>query len=235
MRVEVAKMCRIGVVLSVLVGMGVSATAQTAEQVEAEPIVKLQAGETLVPGECLTEQELALIDRLNALRRPTVGQESEGDHDDHALFNPHYFLGEWQVEGVLPETPLGPAGEFYGTENFIHVDGCTYESALEVTVPDGSVTITSLVIYDRRTGNLVRIEDDSRGFELVKVGPVAGDPGGYFSHHWFAPPVTVNGSGVHLTGRSFITSPYAYEVRTRMSTDGGSFANAGTVRWERVD
>lgn len=235
MRVEAVEMCRIVVLLSVLVGIGVSATAQTAAQVEAEPIVKLQAGETLVPGECLTEQELALIGRLNALRRPTVGQESEGDHDDHAPFNPHYFLGEWQVEGVLPETPLGPAGEFYGTETFAHVDGCTYESVLEVTVPDGSVTITSLVIYDRRTGNLVRIEDDSRGFELVKVGPVAGDPGGYFSHHWFAPPVTVNGSGVHLKGRSFITSPYAYEVRTRMSTDGGSFANAGTVRWERVD
>jgi len=228
-------MRRVGVLLSVLVGMGVSVTAQTAEQVEAEPVVKLQPGETLMPGECLTQQELTLIDGLNALRRPTVGQESEGDHDDHAPFNPHYFLGEWQVEGVLPETPLGSAGEFYGTETFTHVDGCTYESVLEVTVPDGTVTITSLVVYDRRTDYLVRIEDDSRGFELVKVGPVAGDPGGYFSHHWFAPPVTVNGSGVHLTGRSFITSPFAYEVRTRMSTDGGPFANAGTVRWERAE
>ena len=211
-------MRRVGILLSVVLGMGVSATAQTEEQVEAEPVVKLQPGETPVPGECLTEQELTLIDGLNALRRPTVGQESEGDHDDHVPFNPHYFLGEWQVEGVLPETPLGLAGEFYGTETFTHVDGCTYESVLEVTVPDGTVTITSLVVYDRRTDYLIRIEDDSRGFELVKVGPVAGDPGGYFSHHWFAPPVTVNGSGVQLRSDRLNASKLVQTLRRSPST-----------------
>ena len=212
-----------------------AAAAQTPEQVAAEPIVRLQPGESPVPGQCLTQQELDLIDGLNALRRPTVGEEAETEGDDQAPFDPHYFLGSWEIEGVLPETPLGPAGEFYGTETYTHVDGCTYESTIEVTVPDGTVTITSLIVYDRRANYMVRIEDDSRGFELVKVGPLAGDPGGYFSHHWAAPPITRGGSVVHLTGRTFITSPFAYEVRTRMSVDGGPLANAGTVRWERVD
>ena len=53
--------------------------AQTPEQIEAEPLVKLQPGETPVPGECLMQEELDLIEGLNALRRPTVGVEGDGD------------------------------------------------------------------------------------------------------------------------------------------------------------
>ena len=55
--------------------------AQTKEQIEAEPIVKLQRGETVVPGQCLSQQELDLIDALNALRRPTVGVEGADGGD----------------------------------------------------------------------------------------------------------------------------------------------------------
>lgn len=221
--------------LMLFVMTATSVIAQTPEQVAAEPIVKLQPGETAVPGQCLTQQELDLIEALNALRRPTVGQESEGDYDDQAPFDPGYFVGAWEIEGVLPESPLGPAGEFYGTETVRHVEGCTYESVIEATTPDGTVTITSLVIYDRRARYMVRLENDSRGFQLAKVGPVAGDPGGYSSHHWQAPAITHQGSTVRLSGRTFVTSPYAFEVRRRIAVDDGEFANFGTVRWERVD
>ncbi len=97
--------------------------AQTKEQIEAEPIVKLQRGETVVPGQCLSQQELDLIDVLNALRRPTVGVEGTDGGDDMAPFNPHYFVGTWDIEGVLPESPLGEAGEFLGTETVRHAEG----------------------------------------------------------------------------------------------------------------
>ena len=208
------------------------AVAQTPAQIEAEPILKLQPGETAVPGECLTQQELDLLAGLRALRRPTVGVE--GDGDDQAPFNPHYFVGAWEVEGVLSESPLGESTEFYGTEVFRHVGECNYESTLKATTVGGDVTIESRLMYDRRASYLVRLEDDSRGVEFVKIGRIGGDPGGYYSHHWQAAPVTSQGQQVRLTGRTFMLSPFRYEIQTRISVDGGPFVNFGTVRWERA-
>jgi len=207
--------------------------AQTKEQIEAEPIVKLQRGETVVPGQCLSQQELDLIDALNALRRPTVGVEGTDGGDDMAPFDPHYFVGTWDIEGVLPESPLGEAGEFLGTETVRHAEGCTYESTIEATVGDEAVTITSRLLYDRRARYLVRMEDDSRGFQLVKIGTVSGDSGGYSSHFWEAPAITRQGHDVRLRGRTYMTSPRGFRVQMRMSVDGEPFVNFGTVRWER--
>ena len=109
-------------------------------------------------------------------------------------------MGTWKVEAVLPESPLGEAGDFLGTETIRHVDGCTYESTTAATTPEGSLTITSRLIYDRHVGYLVRIDDDSRGFELLKVGAMRGDPGGYTSHHWEAPVITRQGQRGPLAG-----------------------------------
>ncbi len=118
-------MTKLAVFTALCVCVATPLAAQTADEVEAEPIVKLQPGETRVPGQCLTQQELDLIDGLNALRRPTVGVEGDDEGDDMAPFNPHYFVGTWEIEGVLPESPLGEAGEFLGTETIRHVEGCT--------------------------------------------------------------------------------------------------------------
>ncbi len=207
--------------------------AQTAEQIEAEPIVKLQPGDTSVPGECLTQQELDLIAGLDGLRRPTVGVEGEGD--DQAPFNPHYFVGTWKIEGVLPESPLGEAGDFLGTETIRHVEGCTYASTIEATIAEEAVTVTSLIVYDRRSKYMVRLEEDSRGFRLLKTGRVGGDPGGYSTHHWSAPAITRQGSQVRLRGTTFAASPDNVRLRMRMSVDGGPFTNFGTVWLQRVE
>ena len=207
--------------------------AQTAAQLEAEPIVKLLPGESSADGQCLTRQELDLIASLNALTRPTVGYEGDGEGDDPKPFDPHYFLGTWEIEGVIPGSALSDAGDFVGTETVRHVGGCTYESTIEATIADSAVTVTSLMFYDRRMKYLVRVEDDSRGFQFLKAGRVGGDPGGFFSHHWEAPAVTSQGTEVRLTGRTYVTSPYAYRVQTRISEDGSPFINFGTVWWER--
>ena len=209
--------------------------AQTSAQIEAEPIVKLQPGETLTPDQCLSQQELELIDALNALRRPTVGVERDGEGDDPAPFDPHYLVGAWHIEGVLPDSPLAPSGYFVGSETVRHVGGCTYESTVDATVDDVPVTIEALMVYDRRAKYLVRVEDDSRGFRLVKLGRVGGDPGGYFSHHWEAAPIARGDSRIRLRGRTYMTSPFAYQVRTRISVDDGPFVNFGSVWWERAE
>ena len=152
--------------------------AQTPAQIEAEPLVQLQPGETLVEGECLTQQELDLLAGLAALRRPTVGVEGEGEGDDKAPFNPHFYVGAWEIEGVLPESPLGPAGEFLGTETVRYLGGCTYESTVEATIDGNAVTTRVQMFYDRRSRYLVRLEEDSRGFRLVKSGRVEVRRGG---------------------------------------------------------
>lgn len=206
--------------------------AQTRAQMAAEPVVKLQPGETPVPGECLTKQQLDLIAALNALHRPTLG--AEGDGDDQAPFNPNYFMGTWALRGVLPDSPLGPGGDFIGAETIRRVDGCTYESTIQATVPGGKVTIKVLMVYDRRAEYMVRVEDDSRGFRLVKVGRVGGDPGGYSSHYWEAQPLTRQGSQVRLKGRTLVSSPDSFRLQMQISVDGQPFANFGTVSWERV-
>lgn len=227
-------MARVSAVLAALfVVVGSPVAAQTAAELEAEPIVKLQPGETPVPGQCLTQQELDLIAALNALRRPTVGREGEGGGDDQAPFDPHYFVETWQIEGVLPDSPLGESGEFLGTKTIRHVNGCTYESTIEATLAGTPVTITSRMIYDRRYQYLARIEDDSRGFELFKMGPLRGDPGGFSSYFWEAPAIMRQGSEVRLKGRTFLSSPNAYRLRMQISVDAQPFANFGTLRWER--
>ena len=218
-----------------LLAVAASAAAQTPAELEAEPIVKLQPGETEVDGQCLTEQELDVIARLNALRRPTLGVEGDNEGDDPAPFDPHYFVGRWEVEGVLPDSPLAQSSEFVGTETVRHVEGCTYASIIEASTFDGDVTVESVLVYDRRMKYMVRLEEDSRGFELLKVGRVGGDPGGYFSHHWEAAPIERQGGRVRLAGRTFMLSPFHYDVRMRMSVDGEPFVNYGTLRWRRLD
>ena len=209
--------------------------AQTPAQLEAEPILKLRPGEASVSGQCLTQQELDLISGLNALRRPTLGVEGDNEGDDPAPFDPHYFVGVWEIEGVLPDSPFAPSSEFLGFETVEHVDGCVYDSTIEATTLADEVTVESRMVYDRRMNYLVRLEHDSRGFDLLKVGRLGGDPGGYFSHHWEAAPVVRDGEQVRLTGRTFILSPFHYEVRMRMSIDGGPFVNYGTLRWSRSE
>lgn len=194
--------------------------------------MKLQSGETSVAGECLTREELDLNRALQALTRPTIGVE-QPDGDDPPRFNPHYFIGRWTIEGVVPESPLGPAGEMTGVETVRHVDGCTYESTAEIKAPGAAYRVETLIVYDRQVGYLVRREKDSRGFELVKVGVLGGDPGGYFSHHWDAPVISYKGSRVHLKGTTFFSSPDNYRLRMQLSTAGQPPMNYGTIWWRR--
>jgi hypothetical protein len=204
-----------------------------AAQSEPQPSVKLLPGETAVPGECLTKEELDLNRRLLALTRPTRGVESEQNADDPPRFNPQYFVGKWNIEGVLPESPLGAAGEITGVDAVRHVRDCTYESTLQTKTPGGTFTVKSLLVYDREARYLVVVEQDSRGFQILKTGPVGGDAGGYFSHYWQGAEFTYKGKRVRLQGISFFASPGNYRVRTQMAVDTQPFASYGTLWWTR--
>jgi hypothetical protein len=134
----------VGALVMVLGLWPVFAEQQAPPAAAKEPPVRLEAGETLVPGECLTKEELTLMSRLKGLKRPTLGAERDGQGDDQPRFNPNYLLGTWNIEGTLPESPLGPAGDFVGAETVRYADHCTYESTAKIKRPDGAVTINSV-------------------------------------------------------------------------------------------
>ena len=225
-------MVKAAIALVLIVVMGGTARVQPPERPATEPPVRLQAGETPVAGECLTREELDLIKGLQALKRPTRGAEYT-DHDDQPPFNPQYFVGRWRIEGVLPESPLGPAGEFTGIETVQHVEGCTYESTTQAKLAGTSFTVKSQMVYDRKAKYLVRLEQDSRGFQLLKTGPVGGDSGGYFTHHWEAPTITYKGKKLRLTGATFLASPVNHRLRMQLAIDAQPAVSYGTTWWRR--
>lgn len=218
---------------SVLLGLsfgvlGATLLAQPTRLPPPEPI-RQEPGETAVPGECLTKEELDLIARLEALKRPTV------TGDAPKPFNPHYFVGTWRIEGDVPDSPLGSAGPLTGVETIRRVDDCTYEGTMQAQGADGPYTVTSTMIYDPKAKYAVRVERDSRGFELVKMGSVGGDLGGYFSYFWQAPQVTYKTAKLRVKGTTFLASPTGFRVRLQTSTDGPAFVNAGTIWWRREE
>jgi len=216
-----------------LMAMITCAAVAVAGQATQPPAVKLQRGETAVPGECLPKEELDLNRALQALTRPTRGVEAGPNADDPLRFNPHYFVGKWTIEGVLPDSPLGPAGELTGVETIRYTGNCTYDSTLQAKGPGGAFTVKSQLVYDRQASYMVRLEQDSRGFQLLKTGSIGGDAGGYFSHHWDAPEVTYKGKRIHLKGTTFLASPDNHRLRMQMSVDGQPLQNFGTLWWKR--
>ena len=215
---------------SALVAAVVAAGAQAPAKSSA---VRLAPGETSVPGQCLTQQELDLNQRLHALTRPTRGVEAEGDADDVVRFDPAALVGRWNLDGVVPDSPLGPAGDLSGVDVVRHVRDCTYESVLQVKGPGPAYTVKSQIVYDRHATYMVRSEQDSRGFQILKMGILGGDAGGYFTHHWQTPEFTHGGKRIKLQGSSFFASPDNHRIRMQISVDDGPWQAYGTLWWRR--
>ena len=211
-----------------------SLSAQRGGQVAPlPPAMKLQTGETPVQGQCLSREELDLNKGLQTMDRPSRGVEAGANADDDLMFDPNYLTGKWNIDGVVPESPLGPAGNVVGVDTVAHKRDCTYESRLQVTGLGAPFTVVSRIVYHRGPKFMVNIEQDSRGFQLLKMGVVGGDSGGYFSHHWEAPEITHKGKRIRLQGTSFFASPDNYRVRMRMSVDDQPFTAYGTLWWRR--
>jgi hypothetical protein len=222
---------RIAMGLVALAVLGAPIAGQSPEQIKAEPVVKLRPGDTAVPGQCLSKEQLDLVAGLNALHRPTVGLEEDGD--DPIPFDPHYLVGSWRIDGFLADSALGAGGEFRGTETVRAVAPCVFESTVQGKAADGPFTIKTTTAYDRPNQYLVRVEDDSRGYRLLKMGHVGGDAGGYFSHYWETPPVLRGRDTIRLKGRTLMWSPEVFRVQMQISENGGTFTNLGTLNWQR--
>jgi hypothetical protein len=173
------------------------------------------------PNQCLSDEELNVNKTLKALTRPTTKS------DPNWIFDPDYLLGDWKFEWDMPETPISAGGKTVGTYHFKRIEDCYYEGQLDASGPDGRYTAAVTVVYDPTLKYLVWLENDSRGFTTLRTGRVAGDLGGYFTHHWDVPAFTYKGKVVRLSGTTFFSSPTTFRYRPRISVDGGEYENYG--------
>lgn len=171
--------------------------------------------------QCLTDEAKETIKKLRALTRSVTPE------DPVMPFDPDYFVGRWDVEWDVPESPFGQAGTLMGTLAIQHVEGCLYEGTLTGTDPEGAFTSKVQIVFDPTNKYLVWIETHSRGYTLIKPGPVGGDNGGTFTHFWEVPPTKVNGKIVRLKGFTLLTSPVNYRLRAQISVDGDAYVNYG--------
>ena len=164
---------------------------------------------------------------------PTLGRPTEIG-DTVPLFDfDAYFLGKWNFEWSMPESPLGPAGPYSGTTTFTKLDGRFYEAISEGEGPAGAYKVREVIAYHRENKTLARTVTDSRGFSYFQFGPVGGDLGGIYNIHFDSAPFTVNGKTVRLRHSLHLLSPLNYRLATSISVDGGPFANLGTPWWRK--
>jgi hypothetical protein len=185
-------------------------------------------------GRCLTPDQQKVNDKYNSLTRPTQ------PGDDQPFWDPEYLVGTWDVDMRNQESPLGPGGQSFGTMTITGnaSNPCLYEGTLKGEDPDGKAfTRTISATYDPVKKILAWTEKDSRGYTIAKQGPVGGELGGLFHHHFGDDPstaeTTVGGHKYKFKGVSEMSSPAYFKTDLQISTDGAPFKTFGRVTYEK--
>lgn len=196
-----------------------------AQALAAEAQSVSPAAASLPRARCLTDQQRESNAKLKALKRPTTRE------DPIWVFDPDYFVGTWDLEWGGPDTIL--TTEVTGTLAFTHVEGCYYEGNLQAKSADGPYTARIQLLADPDRSSLTWVENDSRGFTIVRSGFIGSDLGGYFTHFWeHSPLITYKGQKLRLYGSTFLSSPAAFILRGQLSVDGGPYLDLGGL-WFR--
>ncbi len=172
--------------------------------------------------------------RLPQGQIPDLGRPTESG-DDIPLFDyDQYFPGSWTFEWRTPESPFGSGGMIEGRETFAAgEDGRNYVSSIEAVGPEGPFTVESTIVYLKPQQSFTRLENDSRGFDLLKVGRIGGDLGGFYTIHYESAPSVVDGVVARVRSVTRIVSPFNFKVESRISVDGGPWTNFGTGWWRK--
>ncbi len=150
-------------------------------------------------------------------------------------FNIDYFHGEWNFEGIVPESPLGEGGPITGTETIADVyDGRFWLLTIKGEGPEGPYTGNGIIVYnDTFSGQAFMRYELTRGLSLLKTGAVGCDLGGNCDMYFETPPFEHKGSTIRLRGRYYMTSPASYRVTTEISVDKGEYKNFGTTSFTK--
>jgi len=189
---------------------------------------------TPAAGRCLTADQRKVNDAYNSLDRPTR------PNDEMPFWDPEYFVGTWDFDMRTQDSLLGPGGPSLGTLTIKANDknGCLYEGTMKGEDPDGKAfTRTISANYDPVKKVLTWSEKDSRGYTIVKTGPVGGELGGLFHHHFgddpAQPVTTFGGKKIKFKGITEMSSPAYYKTDIQMSIDGAPFVTYGRVMFEK--
>ncbi len=154
--------------------------------------------------------------------------------DEQPPFNfAEYFVGKWTFEWDAPDGPLGPSGVIKGAVVYKPVEGPFFEATTTATGPEGALTIRETIAYRQEGKTVARFVTDSRGFSYTQLAPVGGDLGGYYYLYFESAPFTYKGKTIRIKNALRLTSPLRYRNSVSVSTDGGPFANYGTVWFEK--
>ncbi len=164
---------------------------------------------------------------------PTLGRPTQSGDEVPLLDFDAYFLGKWTFEWSMPETALGPAGEYTGTTIYTKVDGRFYQAVTEGQGPAGPFTVREQIAYHRDYKAMARQVTDSRGYARLELASVGGDLGGIYNVHYESAPFVYGGKTIRLKNTLRLLSPLAYRVATSISVDGGPFTNLGNPWWRK--
>jgi len=190
------------VVIAVLVASAVPAWAQ------------YTAGATPVQvrSQCLSQAEIDRMKALAQLKRASTAEESP-------TFNPDSLVGTWKLSFLAADAPWSPGGQVTGTVTFKYVENCYYEGELNADGAGGKYTAKIQLLYHETARHLVWIENDSRGFTVVKAGDFLG-MGGQLTWRWESIPFTYKGQLIRMAGTFFTAAPGRMLQNIMMSVDG---------------
>jgi len=151
--------------------------------------------------------------------------------DAQPKFNVDYFVGEWNFESNLSDSPLGAGGPMSGSETIRNVwDGRFWDVTIKGEGPEGPFTGKGIITYqDSFSGQSYMRYEITRGIALLRTGNLGCDLGGTCNLYFETPPFEQNGSRVQLRGRYYLTSPSSYRVTTEIAVDKGEYRNFGTT------
>ena len=145
---------------------------------------------------------------------PALGRPTQSD-DPVPLFDfDAYFIGTWTFEWVVPESPLGPAGDLAGTTTYKLVDGRFYEADTQAKGPAGRFTVRERIAYHKENKTVARHVTDSRGFAYMQIAPVGGDLGGFYNINYESEPFLFKGHTIRVRDSLRLVSPLNYRVAT---------------------
>ncbi len=165
---------------------------------------------------------------------PILGRPTDSTDAVPLLDFENYFVGKWDFEWLMPESPLGPAGPYSGTTIYSKIDDKTFEAVTQGEGPAGKFETRERIVYDKEKKTIARDVTDSRGFSYKQSGPVGGDLGGIYNVHFESTPFTINGKSVQLKNSLRLLSPLNYRVASSISVDGSPFTNLGNPWWRKT-
>jgi hypothetical protein len=206
----------------------------TAQEQQKYPKSSATVPYTPASGRCLTAEQRKVNDAYNALNRPTR------PGDEMPFWDPEYLVGTWDIDMRTQDSPFGAGGESTGTLKIetSAKNGCLYQGVLKAESPDGKpFTRIITATYDPIKKVLRWSEKDSRGYTVVRQGPIGGELGGLFHHHFgddpSTPVTTIRGHMYRFKGVSEMSSPAYFRTDLQISADGAPFKTFGRVNYEK--